>query len=71
MGAALRGAASFIKKALARKTGVVVVHCAAGISRSATVVLGYLLLHCKRSLRDAFAHVMERRPCIWPNEVRV
>ena len=48
--------------------GAVVVHCAAGISRSACVVLGYMVVHGGKSLRDALRHTIERRPCIWPNE---
>ena len=34
----------------------------------ATVVLGYLLLHKKMTLRAAFGHVYEKRPCVWPND---
>ena len=67
MAESLRDAALFIKKGLAGG-GAVLVHCAAGISRSATVVIGYLILHENHSLRSAFAHVYERRSCIWPNE---
>ena len=67
MSKALRGAASFLHKALQKK-GCVVVHCAAGISRSATVVLGYLVIYKKMTLRDAFGHVHGKRPCIWPND---
>jgi dual specificity phosphatase 12 len=67
MAESLRDAATFIHNALSGG-GVVVVHCAAGISRSATVVLGYLLLHGSYSLRSAFAHLFACRPCIWPNE---
>lgn len=68
MGASLRDAALFIHKALKSKRNCVLVHCAAGISRSATVVLGYLILHEKMSLREGFALVHKKRPCIWPNE---
>mmetsp|Transcript_65205 Transcript_65205/g.108339 ORF Transcript_65205/g.108339 Transcript_65205/m.108339 type:complete len:275 (+) Transcript_65205:134-958(+) len=67
MSAALRDAAGFIHNALRRKR-CVVVHCAAGVSRSATVVMGYMLIHCGRALREAFAHVFACRSCIWPNE---
>lgn len=68
MAEALRTAAGFIHKALKKKKNCVVVHCAAGVSRSSTIVLGYLMLHTDRSLRDAFAHVIACRPCIWPND---
>lgn len=67
MAGALREGASFIDQAI-RGGGAVVVHCAAGISRSACVVLGYMVVHGGKSLRDALGHTIERRPCIWPNE---
>ena len=68
MAAALHDAASFIANGI-EGGGVVLVHCAAGISRSATVVLGYYLLHVRDlSLYEAFKHVFAARPCIWPNE---
>ena len=50
------------------KKGGVLVHCIAGISRSATVVLEYLL-YSKRlpDLKSAVDHLMEIRPEICPN----
>lgn len=74
MAAALRDAAAFIHKALGPvkkkrpKKGGVIVHCAAGISRSATVVLGYMVLHRKMTLYEAFETAFKARPCIWPND---
>ena len=44
-----------------------VVHCAAGDSRSATIVMAYMLAHCKYELRKAFSVVRQNRPCVWPN----
>jgi protein-tyrosine phosphatase len=67
MGESLRDVAAFIQKATAAK-GCVLVHCAAGISRSSTVVLAYLMIHRSQLLRDAFRHVLRRRRCIWPND---
>ena len=67
MAVILRDGARFIHDAIEGK-GCVVVHCAAGISRSATILLGYYVLHGGCSLREAFAHVFACRPCIWPNE---
>ena len=67
MAVALRDGARFIHDAIEGE-GCVVVHCAARISRSATFLLGYYILHGGRSLREAFAHVFACRPCIWPNE---
>ena len=62
MAASLREGATFIEKAVV-SGGRVLVHCAAGISRSATCVLAYLVLHGGHSLFDAFGVVLaERRP---------
>ena len=67
MAGALRDGAAFIHKGLSGG-GCVLVHCAAGISRSASLVLGYLVLYREHSLRSAFGLVYAARPCIWPNE---
>ena len=48
--------------------GCVIVLCASGISRSASVVITYLMVHTGMSLRDAFAHVFTQRGCIWPSD---
>jgi hypothetical protein len=47
--------------------GAVLVHCEAGISRSATTVIAYLVKYHNMSLEDAFQHVKERRRIINPN----
>lgn len=54
---------------IARQTpnGACLVHCVAGISRSTTIVLAYLMKYLKMSLKDAHAHVKSRRPLIRPN----
>ncbi|KAM3606810.1 uncharacterized protein V6R79_023618 [Siganus canaliculatus] len=59
-------AADFIHKALKSKDGKVLVHCIMGISRSATLVLVYLMLRQHLSLKDALRHVVQKRP-IYPN----
>ena len=67
MAGAIRGAAIFIMDALKSKKARVVVHCAAGDSRSATIVMGYLMMCAKYELLPAFTVVRHNRPCVWPN----
>ncbi|CAF0867920.1 unnamed protein product, partial [Adineta ricciae] len=44
------------------------VHCAAGVSRSVTIVLAYLMRYHHDTLKHAFLYLMEKRPQIYPNE---
>lgn len=44
----------------------VLVHCVMGRSRSATLVLAYLMMKHRLSVVDAIEHVRQRR-CILPN----
>jgi protein-tyrosine phosphatase len=46
----------------------VLVHCGMGISRSATVVLAYLMYSKKMYLDDATKYVLPLRPCVFPND---
>lgn len=56
----------FIADAL-NNNGKVLVHCNAGVSRSTSVVIGYLIT-CKRlSFNEAYDLVKSKRPCIQPN----
>jgi protein-tyrosine phosphatase len=45
----------------------VLVHCFAGKSRSASVVIGYLIKHCNMRFEEAYTHVKHIRPSIDPN----
>lgn len=47
--------------------GRTLVHCLAGVSRSAAMVLGYLVKHRNMPLADAFALVRAARPTARPN----
>jgi len=57
---------AFIDTARAEGASVLV-HCNAGISRSATIVISYLMHREKMSLREALAWVKARRKVISPN----
>jgi len=45
----------------------VLVHCAAGISRSASVVIAYLMMTRGMTLAEAYQYVKSRRPIVEPN----
>nr|XP_036869257.1 dual specificity protein phosphatase 13 isoform X5 [Manis javanica] len=59
-------AADFIHRALSTPGAKVLVHCVVGVSRSATLVLAYLMLHQQLSLRQAVVTVRQRR-WVFPN----
>lgn len=60
-------ALNFIHRALQAKDGAVLVHCAAGVSRSATIVAAYLMIAHQLSAADAVLRVHKARPCACPN----
>jgi len=39
-----------------------------GVSRSATIVLAYLMKYHHNTIKEAFYFLIEKRPQIWPNE---
>ena len=45
----------------------VLVHCYAGVSRSATVTVAYIMKHLKMPLNEAYQFVKNKRPVISPN----
>jgi len=47
--------------------GGILVHCMAGISRSATLVIAYLMAHEKKTFHQAVELVVSKRPCVSPN----
>jgi len=52
-------------KILSQKT--VLVHCQAGVSRSATVVCAYLMRYGGLTMEEALDHTSACRPCVCPN----
>ncbi|KAM4678315.1 dual specificity protein phosphatase 26 [Discoglossus pictus] len=59
-------ASDFIHGALRQRGGKVLVHCAVGVSRSATLVLAYLMIHHNMTLVEAITTVKDKRSII-PN----
>ncbi|CAF4263091.1 unnamed protein product [Adineta steineri] len=49
------------------KNEKVLVHCQAGISRSSSIVLAYLIRYHNDSLEKAYEYLLERRPIAAPN----
>lgn len=59
-------AVSFIES-VRLNNGRVLVHCQAGVSRSPTIVMAYIIAVHGQSLKDAFSYVHSRRSIISPN----
>jgi len=60
----LESAAAFIAKHIAH--GCVLVHCGAGISRSAAIVIAYLCRYAGMSYSEALGFVKAKRPQVGP-----
>lgn len=56
----------FIEDARSRSQGVLV-HCRRGISRSATIVIAYVMRYSQKNFEEAFDYVKEKRDIINPN----
>lgn len=54
-------------KAVKDRGGRTLVHCVAGVSRSATLCMIYLVKHERMTLRQAYHYVKSARPVIKPN----
>ncbi|KAL9656186.1 hypothetical protein ABK040_007803 [Willaertia magna] len=59
---------NFIEKAFNDENGRVLVHCKAGVSRSAAIVISYLMKKMNISFYSAYQMVKGRRPMVLPNE---
>jgi protein-tyrosine phosphatase len=57
---------TIISKAISNKKNVIV-HCAAGMSRSPTLVLAYLMIENKWRYEEAYNYMKTKRPHINPN----
>ena len=44
------------------------IHCAAGVSRSASIVIAYVMVTKGLNFEEALKYVQERRPCVDPND---
>ncbi|CCW66566.1 unnamed protein product [Phytomonas sp. Hart1] len=60
-------AAEFINESLKKGKGCLV-HCFAGLSRSATIVIAYLMSEKKMRMDDAYMLTKKGRPAIFPNK---
>lgn len=48
--------------------GKIIVNCARGISRSATIVIGYLMYRYNMSLNHALNYTLSKRSQVYPND---
>eukprot|EP00826_Nyctotherus_ovalis_P021761 TRINITY_DN1708_c0_g1_i17.p1 TRINITY_DN1708_c0_g1~~TRINITY_DN1708_c0_g1_i17.p1 ORF type:complete len:159 (-),score=40.40 TRINITY_DN1708_c0_g1_i17:146-622(-) len=58
---------TFVKKFLSQGKGVLI-HCAAGVSRSATLMLAYVMAVKKMKFKEALVFMQKKHPVTCPNE---
>jgi len=58
---------AFIDKVLSKKERAILVHCLAGISRSPSVVIAYMIKKYNLTYEEALALVVQKRPFVNPN----
>lgn len=63
----LNNTVPFIESVLKDEGNNILIHCNAGVSRSATVVIGFLMLKRNYSFVEAYKHVKSVRNCVQPN----
>ena len=54
-------------RAVRDRGGRILVHCAAGVSRSASICIAYLMKYHRMTLREAYSHMKHCRQIIRPN----
>lgn len=57
-----------IIESVRNKKGRILIHCNAGVSRSSSVCIAYLMENHKMSFESAFGTVKSKRECIRPND---
>lgn len=65
--AILPQATSYIDEVLRQSGTTLLVHCQQGVSRSASVVIGYLMMKRRWSLQHTLGYVKQKRVCAQPN----
>jgi len=59
---------AFIDEVIVGKQGRILVHCLAGVSRSASVVIAYMIKKHSFTFERAFDLVVQKRPFVNPNK---
>ena len=61
-------AIEFIQKSIQANNGNVLIHCAAGVSRSAIIAAAYLMVADRINASESILRVHRARPCVCPNQ---